>query len=252
MTKTLGVIPARMSSSRFPGKPLKNILGIPMLAHCYERAAISEACDFLVIATPDNEIMEWASKFNIPAILTSDSHERATERAAEVVTILESDGQFFEHVLLLQGDEPQINPLDINKLNNAFHDFNSEVVNLVYPIDEVDMADENVVKAILANSYSINFFTRAHVPQGSKLGMRQLGMIGFSSEALKTYEQLKMTSLEILESIDMMRFIENDISIQGVLSSSPILGVDRPGDIQKAELMMANDLLVQEYQSKYL
>ena len=82
--------------------------------------------------------------------------------------------------------------------------------------------------------------------------MRQLGMIGFSSEALKTYEQLKMTSLEILESIDMMRFIENDISIQGVLSSSPILGVDRPGDIQKAELMMANDLLVQEYQSKYL
>jgi len=252
MTKTLGVIPARMSSSRFPGKPLKNILGIPMLAHCYERAAISEACDFLVIATPDNEIMEWASKFNIPAILTSDSHERATERAAEVVTILESDGQFFEHVLLLQGDEPQINPLDINKLNNAFHDFNSEVVNLVYPIDEVDMADENVVKAILANSYSINFFTRAHVPQGSKLGMRQLGMIGFSSEALKIYEQLKMTSLEILESIDMMRFIENDISIQGVLSSSPILGVDRPGDIQKAELMMANDLLVQEYQSKYL
>jgi len=252
MTKTLGVIPARMSSSRFPGKPLKNILGIPMLAHCFERAAISEACDFLVIATPDNEIMEWASKFNIPAILTSDSHERATERAAEVVTILESDGQFFEHVLLLQGDEPQINPLDINKLNNAFHDFNSEVVNLVYPIDEVDMADENVVKAILANSYSINFFTRAHVPQGSKLGMRQLGMIGFSSEALKTYEQLKMTSLEILESIDMMRFIENDISIQGVLSSSPILGVDRPGDIQKAELMMANDLLVQEYQSKYL
>ena len=158
MTKTLGVIPARMSSSRFPGKPLKNILGIPMLAHCFERAAISEACDFLVIATPDNEIMEWASKFNIPAILTSDSHERATERAAEVVTILESDGQFFEHVLLLQGDEPQINPLDINKLNNAFHDFNSEVVNLVYPIDEVDMADENVVKAILANSYSINFF----------------------------------------------------------------------------------------------
>ena len=252
MTKTLGVIPARMSSSRFPGKPLKNILGIPMLAHCFERAAISEACDFLVIATPDNEIMEWASKFNIPAILTSDSHERATERAAEVVTILESDGQFFEHVLLLQGDEPQINPLDINKLNNAFHDFNAEVVNLVYPIDEVDMADENVVKAILANSYSINFFTRAHVPQGSKLGMRQLGMIGFSSEALKTYEQLKMTSLEILESIDMMRFIENDISIQGVLSSSPILGVDRPGDIQKAELMMANDLLVQEYQSKYL
>tara|TARA_B110000003_G_scaffold182345_1_gene181478 strand:+ start:60 stop:308 length:249 start_codon:yes stop_codon:yes gene_type:complete len=82
--------------------------------------------------------------------------------------------------------------------------------------------------------------------------MRQLGMIGFSSQALKTYDQLEMTALEILESIDMMRFIENDISIQGVLSSSPILGVDRPGDIQKAELMMANDSLVKDYQFKYL
>jgi 3-deoxy-manno-octulosonate cytidylyltransferase (CMP-KDO synthetase) len=252
MTKTLGVIPARMSSSRFPGKPLENILDIPMIAHCYERAAISEACDYLVIATPDDEIMEWASSFNIPAILTSDAHERATERAAEVLSILESDGQFFEYVLLLQGDEPQINPLDINKLNNAFHDFNSEVVNLVYPIDEEDMADENVVKAILTTSLSIKYFTRAHVPHGGKSGMRQLGMIGFSSQALKTYDQLEMTALEILESIDMMRFIENDISIQGVLSSSPILGVDRPGDIQKAELMMANDSLVKDYQFKYL
>ena len=252
MTKTLGVIPARMSSSRFPGKPLKNILDIPMIAHCYERASISEACDYLVIATPDNEIMEWASNFNIPAILTSDVHERATERAAEVVNILESDGQFFDYILLLQGDEPQINPIDINKLNNAFHEFNSEVVNLVYPIEEQDMTDENVVKAILINSNSIIFFTRAHVPQGSRSGIRQLGMIGFSAKALKTYDRLEMTELEILESIDMMRFIENDISIQGVFSSSPILGVDRPGDIQKAELMMADDALIQKYQSKYL
>ena len=225
-----------------------------MIAHCYERAAISEACDYLVIATPDDEIMEWANSFNIPAILTSDAHERATERAAEVVSILESNGQFFEYILLLQGDEPQINPLDINKLNNAFTAFNSEVANSFTPIDEEDMADENVVKAILtnSNSNSINFFTRAHVPHRSKSGMRQLGMIGFSSQALKTYDQLAMTSLEILESIDMMRFIENDISIQGVLSSSPILGVDRPSDIQKAELMMANDSLIKDYQLKYL
>ena len=252
MTKTLGVIPARMSSSRFPGKPLKNILKIPMIAHCFERAFMSGACDFLVIATPDNEIMDWASKFNIPSILTSDAHERATERAAEVVSILESNGEFFDYILLLQGDEPQINPIDINKLSNAFHDFHSEVVNLVYPIKEEDMADENVVKAILTNSSLINFFTRAHVPHGGKSGIRQLGMIGFSAKALKIYDQLEMTELEMLESIDMMRFIENDVTIQGVFSSSPILGVDRPEDIQQAELMMADDPLIQQYQSKYL
>jgi len=168
------------------------------------------------------------------------------------VNILESNGQHFEYILLLQGDEPQINPNDINKLNNAFHDFNSEVVNLVYPIGEEDMADENVVKAILTNSNAINFFTRAHVPYDGKVGIRQLGMIGFSAKALSNYDQLAMTELEILESIDMMRFIENDVSIQGVFSSSPILGVDRPGDIQKAESMMADDPWIKKYLYKYL
>ena len=95
MSKTLGVIPARMASSRFPGKPLKNILGIPMIAHCYERALLSKSCDHLVIATPDNEIMNWALKYKIPAVLTSNKHERATERAAEVLAILESKREFF-------------------------------------------------------------------------------------------------------------------------------------------------------------
>ena len=252
MTRILAVVPARMSSSRFPGKPLKKINGIPMIAHCYFRAIQAKQITKVVLATPDEEIMQFGNEFGIETVLTSNKHERATERAAEVVSILESNGEFFDYILLLQGDEPQINPIDINKLSNAFHDFHSEVVNLVYPIKEEDMADENVVKAILTNSSLINFFTRAHVPHGGKSGIRQLGMIGFSAKALKIYDQLEMTELEMLESIDMMRFIENDVTIQGVFSSSPILGVDRPEDIQKAELMMADDPLIQQYQSKYL
>ena len=214
MSKTLGVIPARMASSRFPAKPLKNILGIPMLAHCYERALISESCDHLVIATPDNEIMNWALKYKIPALLTSNQHERATERAAEVLTILESQGDSFDYVLLLQGDEPQINPIDIQRLNNAFENFHADVVNLIFPIGNTDMSDPNVVKAIVSLSNKIKFFTRTHAPYQSQKGIRQLGMIGFTSDALKAYVNLEMTNLEILESIDMMRFIENDVDIQ--------------------------------------
>ena len=251
MSKTLGVIPARMASSRFPEKPLKDILGIPMLAHCYERALISGSCNHLVIATPDNEIMNWALEYKIPALLTSNRHERATERAAEVLTILESDGYSFDHVLLLQGDEPQIHPIDIQKLNNAFKDFDAEVVNLIFPISNADMSDPNVVKAIVSKSNKIKFFTRAHVPYQSQKGIRQLGMIGFTSNALKAYVNLEMTNLEILESIDMMRFIENDIDIQGVYSSSPIIGVDRPTDIQKVEHMMSDDEFLDQYKSKY-
>ena len=252
MKKTLGVIPARMASSRFPGKPLKKILGIPMLAHCYERALLSQACDKLVIATPDEEIMNWAKNHEIPVILTGHHHQRATERAQETLDILSEQGETYDFILLLQGDEPQIFPDDIKNLSDAFCGTELEIVNLVYPIDGDDLGNPNVVKAIMSNTSKISFFTRAHVPNRSNKSMRQLGMIGFTITALTQYTNLQPTPLEELESIDMMRLLENDCEINAVISSSPILGVDNPEDIAKAELMMTKDLLLKTYQDKYL
>ena len=241
-----------MASSRFPGKPLKEILGTPMLAHCYERALLSKSCDKLVIATPDEEIINWALNYNIPAILTGHHHQRATERAKETLEILRKQGELYDFILLLQGDEPQIFPDDIKNLSAAFCGSELEVVNLVYPIDGDDLDNPNVVKAIMTNASKVSFFTRAHVPHSSHQAMRQLGMIGFTTAALTQYTSLQPTPLEELESIDMMRLLENDYEISAVISSSPILGVDNPEDIAKAELMMANDLLLETYQHKYL
>ena len=252
MKKTLGVIPARMASSRFPGKPLEKILGIPMLAHCYERALLSQACDKLVIATPDEEIMNWAKNHEIPVILTGHHHQRATERAQETLDILSEQGETYDFILLLQGNEPQIFPDDIKNLSDAFCGSELEIVNLVYPIDGDDLGNPNVVKAIMSNSSKISFFTRAHVPNRSNKAMRQLGMIGFTIDALTQYTKLLPTPLEELESIDMMRLLENDYEINAVISSSPILGVDNPEDIAKAELMMNKDLILKTYQDKYL
>ena len=252
MKKILGVIPARMASSRFPGKPLKKILGIPMLAHCYERALLSQACNKLVIATPDEEIMNWSKNHEIPVILTGHHHQRATERAQETLDILSEQGETYDFILLLQGDEPQIFPDDIKNLSDAFCGSELEIVNLVYPIDGDDLGNPNVVKAIMSNSSKISFFTRAHVPNRSNKAMRQLGMIGFTIDALTQYTNLLPTPLEELESIDMMRLLENDYEINAVISSSPILGVDNPEDIAKAELMMTKDLLLETYQDKYL
>ena len=252
MKKTLGVIPARMASSRFPGKPLKKILGIPMLAHCYERALLSQACDKLVIATPDEEIMNWAKNHEIPVSLTGHHHQRATERAQETLDILSEQGETYDFILLLQGDEPQIFPDDIQNLSDAFCGSELEIVNLVYPINGDDLDNPNVVKAIMSNTSKISFFTRAHVPNRSDKAMRQLGMIGFTIAALTKYTNLRPTPLEELESIDMMRLLENDYEINAVISSSPILGVDNPEDIAKAELMMTTDLLLETYQDKYL
>ncbi|MDA9027201.1 3-deoxy-manno-octulosonate cytidylyltransferase [Gammaproteobacteria bacterium] len=252
MKKTLGVIPARMASSRFPGKPLKKILGIPMLAHCFERALLSQACDKLVIATPDEEIMNWAKNHEIPVILTGHHHQRATERAQETLDILIEQGETYDFILLLQGDEPQIFPDDIKNLSDAFCGSELEIVNLVYPVDGDDLGNPNVVKAIMSNTSKISFFTRAHVPNRSDKAMRQLGMIGFTIAALTQYTNLHPTPLEELESIDMMRLLENDYEINAVISSSPILGVDNPEDIGKAELMMAKDMLLETYKNKYL
>ena len=165
---------------------------------------------------------------------------------------MSEQGETYDFILLLQGDEPQIFPDDIKNLSDAFCGSELEIVNLVYPIDGNDLDNPNVVKAIMSNTSKISFFTRAHVPNRSDKAMRQLGMIGFTIAALTQYTNLQPTPLEALESIDMMRLIENDYEINAVISSSPILGVDNPEDIAKAELMMTTDLLLETYQDKYL
>ena len=251
MYNTLGVIPARMASSRFPGKPLKKILGVPMLGHCYERALLSGVCDKLIIATPDQEIISWADFYDIPSVLTSHNHQRATERAEETIDILANEGESYDLVLLLQGDEPQIFPEDISTLKNSFTNKEFEVVNLVFPIDGNDLENPNVVKAVVNDNLNINFFSRSHIPFNSQASVRQLGMIGFTHKALKLYTNLPPSSLEEIESIDMMRFLENDFSIQGVMSSCSILGIDNPEDIKKVEMMMFDDKLLNLYKKKY-
>ena len=196
--------------------------------------------------------MNWAKNHAIPAILTSHHHERATERAQETLDILSKQGERYDFILLLQGDEPQIFPDDIKNLSAAFSGSELEIVNLVYPIDGDDLNNPNVVKAIMTNTSKISFFTRAHVPNRSEEAMRQLGMIGFTLAALTQYINLQPTPTEELESIDMMRLLENDYEINAVISSSPILGVDNSEDIAKAELMMTKDVLMKIYQDKYL
>ncbi len=252
MKSTLGVIPARMASSRFPGKPLKKILNVPMLGHCYERALLSGACDKLIIASPDKEILDWAQSHDIPSVLTSHNHQRASDRAAEAMEILAQDGDVYDLILLLQGDEPQILPHDIKGLKDAFSGNECEVVNLIFPIAEDDLGNLNIVKAVVDNSLNIKFFSRSHIPFNSISSFRQLGMIGFTKKALQQYSSLLPTLLEEIESIDMMRLLENDLPLKGVLSSSLILGVDNPEDIKKAETMMTDDRFIDIYKEKYI
>lgn len=247
MSKVLGVVPVRMGSSRFPGKPLVEINGIPMAAHCYFRALQSKTLDKVVLATPDDEILNFAKKYNIEALKTSHVHERASERAGEVLDIFFSQGLKFEYVLLLQGDEPQINPLEIDNLTKRLIISKNSVVNLIHPIKDKDMKNPSIVKSVLDLDGNIIFFSRSQIPYRSNEGFRQLGMIGFTSSILKKYCELKPTKLEILESIDMMRFLENNIKIESLITKDEIIGVDHPSDIKKVEIIMKDDEIVKEY-----
>lgn len=247
MTRILAVVPARMSSSRFPGKPLEKINGIPMIAHCYFRAIKAKNITKVVLATPDEEIINFGKEFGIETILTSDKHERATERAEEVLQIYKKNGEDYDYVLLLQGDEPQIDPDEIDNLALALEQSSNCVVNLIHPISGQDMQDISVVKSILDSHGNILFFSRAHIPHNADSGYRQLGMIGFTAQILEKYCEFDPSDLEITESIDMMRYLENNISISALISDKAIIGVDHPEDIQKVEVLMAEDELVKDY-----
>jgi len=251
MSKVLAVVPARMSSSRFPGKPLENINGIPMVAHCYFRALEAKEITKVVLATPDNEIIEFGEEYGIETILTSDKHERATERAEEVLKIYQSKGEDYDYVLLLQGDEPQIDPLEIDNLALALQNSSNCVLNLVHPIEGKDLSDENIVKSIVDSHGDILFFSRSSIPHNADIGYRQLGMIGFTAQILEQYCELEPSQIEITESIDMMRYIENDIAISSLITDKQILGVDHPEDIKKVESLMTNDEWVKNYSYRF-
>ena len=251
MTRTLAVIPARLASSRFPNKPLKKILGIPMIAHCYYRAQLCKKIDKLILATPDKEIMDLSNQLGFDAILTSYEHDRATERAAEVLNILKSNDQSFENVILLQGDEPQINPQIIDQLIDEISQSNNDVINLLHPMKKDYLIDTNVVKALVNSNMEIINFSRTPIPANGKSGFRQLGMIAFKTNALEKFSQLEPSKHEIIESIDMMRFLDNDLKIGTLLTQEIVIGVDEEHHISEVEKKMKSDIFITKYLLSY-
>ena len=251
MPRTLGVIPARLASSRFPNKPLHPIMGIPMIAHCLYRAQKAKMIDKLILATPDTEIFELGERLGFECMMTSAKHERATERAAEVLESLETQKKHFENIILLQGDEPELDPQVVDNLIASMNTSKASVINLVHAITDEGIQDVNVVKAILTQNNTVNFFSRASIPSNTAVSFRQLGMIGFTSEILKKFIILEPSKHEIIESIDMMRLLDNDIDILAMEVTKSIIGVDQPKDISLVEARLMHDPLFPEYRKYY-
>jgi 3-deoxy-manno-octulosonate cytidylyltransferase (CMP-KDO synthetase) len=251
----IGIIPARMASSRFPGKPLAKICGIPMLGHVYLRSKMAKILDDLYVATCDNEIKNYIESIDGKAVMTSNKHKRASDRSAEAMIKIENEtGRRIDIIVMIQGDEPMLFPEMIEMaVQPMLRDRSILVVNLMAPIKTRDeQEDPNEVKVVVdRNNYAL-YFSREPIPSW-KMGanevpmLKQVCIIPFRRDFLSKFIQLEPTPLEIIESIDMLRVMEHGYKVKMVPSSFKTYSVDTPEDLRAVEELMKNDPLIAKY-----
>lgn len=242
LKKTVVIVPARMGSSRFPGKPLTKILDLPMVEHVRRRVCLSDAVDDVYVATCDQEIFDTVIHYGGKAIMTSASHERCTDRIEEAAKELKAD-----IVVNVQGDEPLLLPEVIGEVARPLiKEAQIPCSNLLSPLSgPSDLEDVNIVKAFLDQKKYIMYFSRLVRPHSRIDSVypvyRQTGISAFQKDFLHQFSTLPQTPLEKVESVDMSRALEHGYRIFGVIYPQPTLGVDRPDDVSKVERVLRED-----------
>ncbi len=244
-----------MDSSRFPGKPMEKINGIPMIGHCYYRAKMSKLKDTVYVATCDREINDYIKSIGGNVIMTSPNHQRASERVGEAMNKIESSlEKKIDIVVLYQGDEPMVTPDMIDEAIIPMKmDDDVSVINLMNKIEtEKEFCDPNEVKVVIDHNCNALYFSREPIPSNKKYSKnfkkyKQVCVIPFKRELLHTFNTLKETELEKIESIDMLRLLENKYKVKMILSNSQVFSVDTKDDLKKVEKKMKSDKFVSLY-----
>ena len=246
--KILGVIPARYASSRFEGKPLKEINGHPMIEWVYKRAVNADVDD-LVVATDDERIYNVVKNFGGNAIMTSKEHENGTSRIMEVIAAPEYAG--FDFVINIQGDEPLIDVNSINLLADSYRREKSEIVTLKKEISEKwEIENPNVVKVVTDFNDNAIYFSRWAIPyerdkNESLKYYKHIGIYGYTLKFLRELKSLKEGILEKSESLEQLRFIENGYKIKVLKTDAAVIGVDTPEDLKIVEeYVLKNNILL--------
>ena len=246
--KVLALIPARLASTRFPNKPLAQILEKSMLQHIVERVQLCKEIDQVAVATCDQEIIDHVQSLGHQAIMTSDLHERASDRCAEAVTKLEkSENTKYDIVVMVQGDEPMTDPRMLSDVLRPFTDDpNLQVVNLYADIQPGEFASTNCVKVVMDLVGNALYMSRAPIPVSmdgiERPSGKQLGLIAFRRQALQKFTELTPTPLEVNESVDMLRFLEHGIEIRMQRTIYRTHAVDIPSDIAEVERLMTQQI----------
>lgn len=242
-SRIVAIVPARMASSRFPGKPLVRLLGIPMVEHVRRRASLPAAgVDEVIVATCDASIRDAVIAAGGKAVMTADSHERCTERIEEAARGIDAD-----IIVMVQGDEPLLLPEAVRQIAAPLVADSAVVcTNLLSPLEsDDDRMNPDIVKAACALNGDVLYFSRAAIPMfRSRVEVpvyRQTGIMAFRADMLRRYASLAETPLERAESVDMFRLIEHGYRIRGVLVGYRTIGVDRPEDVAGVERLLQED-----------
>tara|TARA_Y100001970_G_C14187185_1_gene833270 strand:- start:542 stop:1291 length:750 start_codon:yes stop_codon:yes gene_type:complete len=244
-----------MDSSRFPGKPLQKICGIPMIGHVYFRSKMANILDELYVATCDQSIVDYINSIGGKAIMTAKTHERASDRTAEALLKIEKEtGKEADIVVMLQGDEPMIFPEMIDDAVKPLLQSSAIMVsNLMAKLKtNKEYEDPNEVKVVVDQNDNALYFSREPIPsrkkyEGEITSYKQVCVIPFRRDCLLKYTKLHPTPLEIIESVDMNRFLENNIQIKMVLTTHYTLAVDTIEDLKNVESYMDYDKLINKY-----
>ncbi len=241
MNKAVGIIPARWSSKRFPGKPLHLIAGKPLLQRVWERCRHAKNLDALIIATDDMRIAEAAFDWGAEIALTSPRHQSGTDRVAEVVC----NAKQFAFVINIQGDEPLIDPYLIDRLVEKLRsDRKIDIVTAAHPFENpAEASSPHQVKVVVDATGRALYFSRAAIPfprNPSKIRyLRHQGIYGFRRDALLQFVKWKRGPLERAESLEQLRALENGVNVHVLLTRHGTPGVDTPTDAEALERKLA-------------
>jgi 3-deoxy-manno-octulosonate cytidylyltransferase (CMP-KDO synthetase) len=242
--KILGIVPARYNSTRFPGKPLADINGKSMIQRVFEQCALSKKLTKVVIATDDDRIANHVRDFGGQLMMTSPQHQSGTDRCAEIISIDKEN--VWDAVINIQGDEPYIHPDQIDLLCSVFENKNTYIATLVKKITSPDeLFNHNNVKVILNKRGEAIYFSRSPIPYNRNfpeqewlkysIYYKHIGIYGYRSNVLKEISALPKTNLEITESLEQLRWIENGYVIRAEVTSLESIAIDTPEDLLKVK-----------------
>jgi len=244
-SKIIGIIPARFASTRFPGKPLVDIAGKSMIQRVYEQASKAKSLAKVVIATDDDRIADEVKRFGGNFVFTASTHQSGTDRCAEVMEQLPD----FDVVINIQGDEPFIEPTQIDLLASCFSEEKVQLATLIKSIESQEsIYNPNSPKVVIDTNGRAIYFSRSPIPfirngepgvwAEKHLFYKHIGIYGYRTEALKAITKLPPSSLEIAESLEQLRWIENGFYIQTKVTNSETVAIDTPEDLLKLNKLL--------------